>query len=164
VVLVVRRSRLGRFLRGLSDSPVAMEAHGIDTRLTRVFVFCVAGFLAGIGGILIAGVTQSAGGASTGSFSYSNSLVLVAILAFCGRRTLLSPLVAAIVFVVLNVYSPFNNPSFQQYEGVIFGVLAIGVAVLPGMTSLRVRDRAAEREPRSRWVARSELLESPVAP
>jgi branched-subunit amino acid ABC-type transport system permease component len=162
LVIVVGRSRLGRMLRGLADSPAAVEAHGTDTRLTRVFVFCIAGFLAGIGGIVIAGATQSAGGTATGPFGYFNSLVLVAILAFCGRRSLLSPVIAAFVFEVLKVYAPFSSSGFQNYEGVGFGVLAIAAALLPGIGQVRLRDRSAERELRTRIVARSELLRGRV--
>ena len=47
IVVGVRRSRLGRLLRGLSDSPLAREAHGTNTRLTRLYVFCISAGIAG---------------------------------------------------------------------------------------------------------------------
>jgi ABC-type branched-subunit amino acid transport system permease subunit len=158
VVVVVRRSRLGRLLRALSDSPVALDAHGANTRQTRLYVFCISAFLAAIGGALIAGVTQSASGDSSGPFGYFNSLVLVAVLAFCGRLPILSPVIAAFVFEVLRLYKPFNDSFFVSYEGVFFGLLAIGVAVAPAIVHRQANRRVIEREGRSPVLARSMVL------
>jgi branched-subunit amino acid ABC-type transport system permease component len=144
-VVLTRRSRLGRLLRGLADAPAALQAHGVDTRYTRMFVFCISAVIASIGGALLGGVTQSAGGTATGPFGYFNSLAIVAVLAFCGRRTVVSPVVAAIVFEVLKVYKPFSDTGFQKYEGVGFGLLAIAVAVAPALTLPRNGKRLAAR-------------------
>ncbi|HWE68162.1 MAG TPA: ABC transporter permease [Acidimicrobiales bacterium] len=149
IVVLVKRSRLGRLLRGLSDSPVALDAHGTNTKVTRLLAFCISAFLAAIGGALIAGVTQSAGSDPTGPFGYFNSLALVAVLAFCGRRLIFSPIVAAFIFEVLKNYAPFTSKFFTDYEGVFFGVLAIGVAVLPAISWLRPGKRGFQREGRS---------------
>jgi branched-subunit amino acid ABC-type transport system permease component len=154
VVLAVRRSRLGLLLRALSDSPNALDAHGANTTLTRVLVFGIASFLAGIGGGIIAGTTESASGAAGGVFDFTFSLVIVAVLGFCGRRPLLSPFIAAAVFQVTKIYPPFNDETFLQYQGVLFGAVAIAVAVAPALEARRVRGsgggsdrgrRAAER-------------------
>jgi ABC-type branched-subunit amino acid transport system permease subunit len=159
IIVGIRRSRMGRLLRGLSDSPVALEAHGANTRLTRIYVFCISAFLAAIGGALLAGVTQSINGGVSGPFGYFNSLALVAVLAFCWRQPLISPLLGALVFEVLKLYRPFSGVLFTKYEGVGFGLLAIGVAAAPGVTgALRVGRRAAAREGRSRAVTRTAVL------
>jgi len=144
-VIAVRRSRLGRLLRALADSPRALDAHGTDTRLTRLFVFCISAAIAAVGGAVIVGVTGSASGAATGPFGYFNSLIMVAVLVFCGRRPIASPLMAALVFVVLRIYPPFDSEGFGKFQGVLFGAAAIAVAVIPGITGLRVRGRAASR-------------------
>jgi branched-subunit amino acid ABC-type transport system permease component len=146
LIVTVRRSRLGRILRALADSPAALDAHAANTRLSRMFVFCISAFVAALGGAVIAGVTQAAAGAVTGPFSYFNSLVMVAVLVFCGKQPILSPIVAAFVFVVLRVYSPFSDPGFVKYEGVIFGGLAIAVAILPAVRIRAVERRIFERE------------------
>ena len=156
-VVAVRRSRLGRLLRALSDSPIALDAHGADTRRSRLFVFCISASLAAVGGALIAGVTQSATSTSSGIFGYFESLVLVAVLAFCGRQPILSPLAAALLIVVLKLYSPFDKSFFISYQGVIFGALAIAVAVLPGVGALRVGERTKEHVSAGRLRARVEL-------
>ncbi|WP_169577167.1 ABC transporter permease subunit [Sporichthya polymorpha] len=147
IVLVVRRSRLGTLLRAMSDSPVALSAHGANTNAMRVIVFCLSAFIAGIGGGVLAGVTQSASGSSGGTFDYTTSLIFVAVLGFCGRRPILSPLLAAFAFQVVKIYPPFDHPTMIEYRGVMFGALAILVAIWPALNfgALRGR-RAVERE------------------
>ena len=153
-IVVIRRTRLGRLLRGLADSPAALEAHAANTRVTRLYVFCIAAFMAGIGGAIISGVTRNASGQTTGAFGYFNSIAIVAVLAFCWRRPILSPLVAAFVFEVIKIYKPFNDSLVLKYEGVAFGLLALGVAVFP---AIRVHTRAEGERTSLR------LGESPVA-
>jgi branched-subunit amino acid ABC-type transport system permease component len=148
VILAVRRSRLGRLLRGLGDSPMALNAHATDTRLTCLLVFSLSAFLAAVGGVLIAGVPQSASGNAGGSFGYFNSLVLVAVLTFCGRRPILSPAIAAFLFVVIRIYPPFDSKFFVDYQGAFFGALALGVAILPALRVPSVSRRGAAREGR----------------
>ena len=46
MVMWLVRSRLGRLLRGMADSPVALATHGTSVMVTRVLVFCVSAFLA----------------------------------------------------------------------------------------------------------------------
>jgi ABC-type branched-subunit amino acid transport system permease subunit len=131
----------------MSDSPVALEAHGANTNVMRVVVFCLSAFMAGVGGGVLAGVTQSASGQAGGSFDYTTSLIFVAVLGFCGRRPILSPLLAAFAFQVVKIYPPFDDPTMIKYRGVMFGALAILIAVWPALNlgSLRGR-RGMERD------------------
>ena len=46
-LIVLDRSRLGRLLRGMSDSPLALVTNGVTVNVTRVLVFCLSAFLAG---------------------------------------------------------------------------------------------------------------------
>jgi branched-subunit amino acid ABC-type transport system permease component len=158
LVVGVRRSRLGRLLRGLADSPMALDAHGANTRLTRVYVFCIAAVIAAVGGALLAGVTGSVTGDVSGPFGYFNSLVLVAVLAFCGRQPLISPLVAALLFEVIKLYRPFSGSTFVKYQGVGFGLLAIGVAVAPGIGAWSAGRKTSLRTRSSRVAQRLELV------
>ncbi|GAA0604056.1 hypothetical protein GCM10009547_02240 [Sporichthya brevicatena] len=148
IVLLLLRSRLGTLLRAMADSPVALDAHGANTNVMRIAVFCLSAFMAGVGGGVLAGVTQSASGNPGGTFDYTVSLIFVAILGFCGRRPILSPLLAAFAYQVIKIYPPFDNPTMIDYRGVIFGGLAIFVAVAPALNlgSLLGR-RGIERTP-----------------
>jgi hypothetical protein len=110
-----------------------------------------------VGGVVIAGVTQSAGGTAGGPFGYFNSAVLLAVLAFCGSQALISPIIAAFVYEVLKIYGPSNSTWFTNYEGAIFGLLALVVAVVPGMKLSASSRRAAEREGRSPVLARGRI-------
>ncbi|HEX3789966.1 MAG TPA: ABC transporter permease [Pseudonocardiaceae bacterium] len=145
LVLAVRRSRLGRILRALADSPAALDAHAVRTKITRLSVFCLSAFIAAVGGAVIGGATHGAGGDPSGPFSYFNSLALIAVLAFCGRRPLLAPLVAAFVFAVAKIYPPMNYEFFVHYRGAMFGGLALAVAILPGVRLPQLRERGVER-------------------
>jgi hypothetical protein len=99
----------------------------------RIVVFCLSAFMAGVGGGVLAGVTQSASGAPGGTFDYTVSLIFVAVLGFCGRRPILSPILAAFAFQVVKIYPPFDDPTMIKYRGVMFGALAIFVAVAPAL-------------------------------
>jgi ABC-type branched-subunit amino acid transport system permease subunit len=152
IVTLTRRTRLGRLLRAYGDSPTALLAHGANTTVTGVFVFCISAFISGIAGALVAGVTGQASGIS---FDFSISLTIIAVLAAStvftlGRRMpILASVIAAVLYEVLKGY--VTNSFFVRYEGVAFGVLAILVACAPGMSSARLFTRAArasDREPR----------------
>lgn len=161
IVLLVQRSRLGALLRAMSDSSVALEAHAVNTNVMRVMVFCLSAFMAGVGGGVLAGVTQSASGSPGGTFDYTTSLIFVAVLGFCGRRPIVSPLIAAFAFQVVKIYPPFDDPTMIKYRGVMFGTLAILVAIAPALNlgALRGR-RGLERENVEAGRARADRLRS----
>ena len=50
IVIALHHSRLGRLLRGLGDSPTALSTQGASINTTRVLVFCISAFIAGISG------------------------------------------------------------------------------------------------------------------
>jgi branched-subunit amino acid ABC-type transport system permease component len=148
IVLLLLRSRLGALLRAMADSPVALEAHGANTNVMRIAVFCLSAFMAGVGGGVLAGVTQSASGSPGGTFDYTVSLIFVAVLGFCGRRPILSPLLAAFAFQVIKIYPPFDDPTMVKYRGVMFGALAIFVAIAPALNLANLMGkRGQERDP-----------------
>src|SRR6202008_4854855 len=56
VMVLIHEGRLGRILRGLGDSPVAVSTLGLSTNTTRVIVFCISAFFAAISGVLYGGL------------------------------------------------------------------------------------------------------------
>ena len=60
----VSHSRLGRLLRGLADSPPALTTMGTTVNVTRVLVFCLSAFLAGVAGGLFGAAVGTVDAAS----------------------------------------------------------------------------------------------------
>jgi branched-subunit amino acid ABC-type transport system permease component len=124
VLLTVQRTRLGRLLRALADSPVALTTFGGGVNTALVLLFTISAAMAGIAGAVIATGTHAAGPASFGSL---NSLLWIAIIAICGRALVSSAVVAAVLLAVIPGYV---SSDVQQYETLVFGALAVVAALL----------------------------------
>lgn len=119
VMVGMQRSRLGRLLRGLSETPTMLVTHGLEVNLTRLIVFCVSAFFAGIGGALMISQFSAASGSAYGPVQ---SLVLIAVLAICGTRLFrTSVLAAALIAVVPGYLTKFNT----DQQTLLFGVAAM---------------------------------------
>ena len=148
-LVVLERSRLGRLLRAMSDSPLALTTRGTNVSTTRVLVFCVSAFVAGIGGALLACVNGTINGATYPSFA---SLVLLAVLTTAGTGSTSSPILAAIAFVVVPSYLPGGR--ITDALPMLFGAVALLYAMAPYDTSGLVR-RLRKVEAAARWRRRS---------
>ena len=125
LVVAVVRGRLGRLLRGLRDSPLALDTEGATTNVTRILVFCISSFLAGIYGALYAGFLGSVNGASFPAF---NSLTIIAVVVLAVGGAPWYALVAAGVFSILPSYIDIEN--IQAYLQIAFGAAVVTVGVL----------------------------------
>lgn len=146
IVGLVRRSRLGRLLRCLADSPGALAAHGTSPSVIVVLVFCVSAFFAGLAGTLIGPVTETASGLT---FGYFGSLVLLVTLFISGRQPLLAAFVAAAAYWVVPAY--IDDAELALYLPVAFGGVAVLVAAAPMrfiVSRLQGSRRASERAER----------------
>jgi branched-subunit amino acid ABC-type transport system permease component len=153
LVVLVRRGRLGRLLRGLADAPVALDAHGASANLTRLWVFCISAFLAGIAGAVLAPVI---GSVSAPSYDFSISLLLVAVLFITGRQPILGAFAAAAIYIVVPGY--ITSSTALKYVPVVFGVGAVLAATLGGRPVLdRLRSSKRFRERLVRSPARARL-------
>ena len=149
VVLVVAaglfwlgRSRLGRLCQAMADSPVALAMHGTNVRVTRVLVFCVSAFVAGLAGALFASQAGSISGIGFGPFA---SITWLTVLALAGRGEFSAGVIAAFVLAVVPSY--VDKPAYTDWQPVIFGTFAVLASLaqggaLPGAAWLR---RSAER-------------------
>ena len=122
----VRITRLGRLLRGMADSPTAVESLGINPTASRVLVFCLSGFLAAVAGGLLGSLTRSV---SPASFDFTQSLVWVTVLVAAGASTFGGSVLAAVLFVA--VPSFITSSSVLEYQPVFFGLAAIVLAQTP---------------------------------
>ena len=120
LVLAVERSRLGRLLRAMSDSPIALTTLGTSVAVSRVLVFCISGFIAGVSGGLYASLF---GAVNQDAFNYVQSLVALAVLAISGSRTITAAFVAPFLLYVVPLY--FTDQSFTQWLQLSFGLGAI---------------------------------------
>ena len=123
LVLVIERSRMGRLLRAMSDSPIALTTLGTSVAVSRVLVFCISGFLAGISGALYATLF---GSVNQDTFNFVNSLLALAVLAIAGTRAWSAAFIAPFLLYVIPLY--FTDQSFTLWLQLFFGVGAIVAA------------------------------------
>lgn len=124
LVATIARSRLGRLLRALSDAPTTLSTLGLGVNVTRVTVFVISAFLAGVGGALYASQTASASG---NPFTAFTSLSWLALLVMCTGLRAGAPVAAAISISVVPSY--INNATLVEWLPVLFGVSAVMVAI-----------------------------------
>jgi len=125
LVVAVIQSRLGRVLRGVSEAPVAITQMGLSTRRTRLIVFSISAFLAGVGGVLYGSSVHFATSADSHYTSFY-SLVLLAILALAPFA---EPWYALFAGVVSVIPAYLTSPDVPYWLNVIFGFFAIQVSL-----------------------------------
>jgi ABC-type branched-subunit amino acid transport system permease subunit len=122
LVVLIENSRLGRLLRGLGDSPTGLVTLGLNVNMSRVIVFCISGFLAGVSGATFASLF---GSVSQESFGYFQSLLLLAVLAISGRRLVTSAIVGSILlFVIPNYINDTEGNYLLQFGFGLFAIVA----------------------------------------
>ncbi|MGH9037896.1 MAG: ABC transporter permease subunit [Acidimicrobiia bacterium] len=139
------RSRLGRLLEGLAESPVALTVLGANTAVSRLLVFCISAFVAGLAGALFASAAGTVSGVGFGAFL---SLTMVAVLMISGRGEMASVFVAAAVVAVVPSY--IRSSTYLEFQPVAFGLLAMYAATRPsgeGRISA-LWSRVFDRQPR----------------
>jgi len=146
-VELVRITRLGRILAAIGDSPAAVQSIGVSPTASRVMVFCLAAFVAGIGGGLLGSLI---GSVSTLSFDFFQSLIWLTVLVTAGAATLGGSVLAALLLIA--VPSVFTSPTVVQWQPVAFGVAAIVFAQSPnGIAGYLRRPDFPELARRSAW-------------
>lgn len=137
-ILLLRSSRLGRVVRGMSESNTAVNTLGLNTDMTRTIVFCISGFFAGLAGILYGATIHFAvfGDKHYASFA---SLVLLATLAVVPFREPWYALFAAVAAVIPGYWTADNA---TDYLNVMFGAFAIMVAINGGTHQMPMKLRA----------------------
>jgi ABC-type branched-subunit amino acid transport system ATPase component/branched-subunit amino acid ABC-type transport system permease component len=119
-VVVLTRSRLGRLLRSMSDSPLALTTSGTSVRVTMVIVFCISAYLAGIAGALSGMVISTASGAN---FPPLESLSLIALIMITVGGAPWYALIGAAGLGLVPVY--LSSANTTNWLEIIFGIAAI---------------------------------------
>ncbi len=119
LVLAVRRSRFGRRLVAMNDSPAAYATLGLDAKLTKFSVFALSAAMAGLGGCLYAG---EQGAISGNDVLFFSSLTLLLFVAIWGMRTVTGGLLGGLTAVALPVISTHLPSAFSDLAGLAAGV------------------------------------------
>ena len=160
LLVLVARSRLGRLLRALSESPVMLATHGLTITVTRVTVFMISAFFAGIAGALM--ISQSHFEGSSG-FPAETSLLLLAVLGICGTRLVSSSMLAAGLIAIVPGYLTWLGTDQQELA---FGIAAISAVILyavrPQVREFLTSAGARSASRRQRSPVRSRLTQRPI--
>jgi len=125
LVVWLVRSRLGRLLAGLADSPVALATHGTSVVVTRVLVFCIAAFLAAVSGALFGGVVHTV---TSSDFTAFSSLTLLALLVMMLGREPWYAFGAGFALVIIPSWISTGG-TVGDWLNVLFGASAVQVAI-----------------------------------
>jgi ABC-type branched-subunit amino acid transport system ATPase component/branched-subunit amino acid ABC-type transport system permease component len=130
VMLVIDRSRLGRMLKGLSESPIALRTMGLSINTSKILVFCISAFFAGLSGILYGGTVTYA---SYGDANYATfeSLILIAIIVILPLGLPWLAIFAVPIAIIPGYISGSNTSNVLT---LLFGVSAIIVALRGGQS------------------------------
>ena len=150
LVVWLIRGRLGGLLRILGESPLTLEAFGVNVTVTRILVFCLSAFIAAIAGALSG---CSLGSVTGGSFDPIQSLTLMVVVAIVAGGEPWYALMAALLVGLLPVY--FTSDTATNVLQIAFGsgavLFSLGLApkVPPPLERLieRARARALARRP-----------------
>jgi len=116
-------SKLGKVLVAIRDSEMRVRFTGLAVTRYKLFAFCVAAGLAGLGGLLY--VPQT-GIITPGRMDVKASLEMVVWVAVGGRGTLLGPVLGAIAINLLYSWLTGVMPGSWLY---VLGFLFIGVVL-----------------------------------
>jgi ABC-type branched-subunit amino acid transport system ATPase component/ABC-type branched-subunit amino acid transport system permease subunit len=151
----IGRTWLGRLLRGMSDSPLTLEAQGTTLSVTKLVVFALSAFMAGMAGALLASLDNVA---SPTAFGADSSLVLVAVLFVLPIAEPWYAIAAALAYYVLPIKLDVENSG--SWTSLIFGAAAVVAVLLMVRRASVVTERGAAPKPRR---ARAPAGDLPIA-
>ena len=127
-VVLLQRMRLGRLLRGMGESPIALETSGASVRLTKLIVFCLSSSMAAVAGALYGSTFTNVGGLSFTSFS---SLTLLVLLLLMPGGEPWYALIGAFSLVVLPTYLPGGETAHDLLT-LLFGLAIVASSLQHG--------------------------------
>jgi branched-chain amino acid transport system permease protein len=132
----LRRSRYGRRLVGMSESPAACTTIGLNLTRTRLLVFTLSAGMAGLAGALFGG---QQGIVSSNQFQFELSLAFFASVMISGASTLIGPLFVGVFLVVVPIIG--NNFSWgSQLLFILAGLGAFTIQKYPHGTPQAYRE------------------------
>ena len=123
-VVALRRSRYGRRLVALKDSPLAGATLGMNTTLTKMLAFAISAGIASFAGAL------DAGRVTPDLYTFERSLPLVLLVVVGGVSAVSGSLLGG-VFLGLNTIMASAIPTLKNVAKVLPGVVGIGLGRNP---------------------------------
>lgn len=135
-LLALRRGRYGRLLIALRDSPAACDTLGLNPRRFTLFLFMASAGIAGLAGVLWAGLRQGAGSTD---FQVMASLPLLLLAVVCGVTTVSGALLGGFALMLLPVIQSSNGSAVGGGVLLVIGLAAVGLGRDPnGLVSFAV--------------------------
>ncbi len=103
----IRRSGVGRVTLAVRDNPIAAASYTIRPSTAKLRAFALSGWIAGIGGGLLGGVTQQVSLADP-NFLVDSSLALVAMVVIGGMGSTVGAVLGALWVIGLPALAPGN--------------------------------------------------------
>lgn len=116
-VLALKRGPFGRRLAAMRDSQAACATLGLDVRRTKLAVFCLSAFVAGVAGSLFGGLQSTV---SDITVEPINNIVLFLFAVVGGITTVSGALLGGALFALL----PFVQAEHREYAGLVFAAVA----------------------------------------
>ncbi|GAA2409795.1 branched-chain amino acid ABC transporter permease/ATP-binding protein [Actinomadura vinacea] len=137
--VAVQQARLGRVLRGMAEAPTAVSTAGLSTNVTKLLVFCLSAFVAGISGILY-GATLHSAGTTDQHYTSFYSIILLATLALAPFG---APWYAVFIGMTAVIPGYFPGADTGYWLNAAFGFFAVQVAMAGGTPPAPERLRKA---------------------
>jgi branched-chain amino acid transport system permease protein len=125
LLYVIERSHFGKVLTAIRDNDNAVLSVGINVHMVKVACFCIASFVAGIGGALH-GFTNNV--ISPGDFGFLMSTFVLAYLKVGGEDSPFGPVFGAILLVSLGSVAMGMGAGEHVFYG---GAIVLSVLLLP---------------------------------
>ncbi len=122
-ILALKRGAFGRRLAAMRDSQAACVTLGLDVRRTKLAVFALSAFVAGVAGALFGGLGASAG---TIQFEPINNIVLLLFAVVGGVTTMTGAVIGGTLFALL----PLIQSEQPSQAGLVFAGIAVAAVAL----------------------------------
>ncbi len=160
---MLRRSRFGRRLVGMNDSPAACSTVGLSLTLTKLGVFAFSAGLAGLAGALYGGLSTTVGAAQFG-FLFSIAIFVAVTLS---GASLLTGAVMAGIFLAIGPVIGAHIPQIPNFTQLLVGVGIVTIGRNPngiGKLYVDVADFLERRRAQRAPVAVEPVPATPAVP
>ncbi len=129
IILGLRYTGYGRLLYAIGDNPVASRLAGVRVSHVQLVLYVISGLLAGVAGIVLSGVTNTA--APTTADTYLLPSVAAAVIGgtsiFGGRGGYSGTIVGAVILTVLtSLLTVLKAP--EPIRMIVYGTIILAVA------------------------------------